>query len=121
MSGIVEQNVVGGNSGLQATLTRLGMTHTVPGASDPTFTRSGAADYLRALRVLVQPGPLTRPVGGNTGHRHLPSTAPGDPYHRSLPSRGPRAGPGRSQRQARLVGKADPRAQPARDPFTAGH
>ena len=34
---------------------------------------------------------------------------------------GPRCGPGWFQRQAGLVGEADPRAQPARDSFTAGH
>jgi hypothetical protein len=49
----------GGNGGLDGALERFGMTHTVPGASDPTFTRTSAADYLRLVRNLVGPGPLT--------------------------------------------------------------
>jgi Beta-lactamase enzyme family len=49
----------GGNGGLESALQRFGMTHTVPGVSDPTFTRTSAADYIRLVRNLVGPGPLT--------------------------------------------------------------
>lgn len=49
----------GGNDGLEGALRRFGMTHTVPGVSDPTFTRTSAADYLRLVRNLVGRGPLT--------------------------------------------------------------
>jgi hypothetical protein len=49
----------GGNGGLEGALQRFGMTHTVPGGSDPTFTRTSAADYLRLVRNLVGGGPLT--------------------------------------------------------------
>jgi hypothetical protein len=49
----------GGNGGLEGALQRFGMTHTVPGVSDPTFTRTSAADYIRLVRNLVGPSPLT--------------------------------------------------------------
>ena len=49
----------GGNGGLESALQRFGMTHTIPGVSDPTFTRTSAADYLRLVRNLVGPSPLT--------------------------------------------------------------
>jgi hypothetical protein len=49
----------GGNGGLESALQRFGMTHTVPGVSDPTFTRTSAADYLHLVRNLVGPSPLT--------------------------------------------------------------
>jgi hypothetical protein len=49
----------GGNGGLEGALQRFGMTHTVPGGSDPTFTRTSAADYIRLVRNLVGPSPLT--------------------------------------------------------------
>jgi hypothetical protein len=48
----------GSNGGLQAAADRFGMTHTVPGATDPTFTKTGALDCLKLLRNLVTPGPL---------------------------------------------------------------
>lgn len=50
----------GGTAGLTTAARRLGMTHTVPGSSDPTFTTSGAPDGLRLLEALVRRnGPLT--------------------------------------------------------------
>jgi beta-lactamase class A len=45
----------GGNAALTATAQRLGMTHTVPGVSDPTFTTTSGADCLLLLRALVDP------------------------------------------------------------------
>jgi hypothetical protein len=45
----------GGNAGLEAAARRFGMRHTVPGASDPTFTRTSAADFLVLVRNLVDP------------------------------------------------------------------
>ncbi len=50
---------VGGNAALTETAQRLGMTHTVPGASDPTFTTTSGADYLKLLESLVDPGTLS--------------------------------------------------------------
>jgi Beta-lactamase enzyme family len=51
---------VGGNVALNDALTEFGMTHTVPGASDPTFTRTSASDYLVLLENLVSgSSPLT--------------------------------------------------------------
>jgi beta-lactamase class A len=49
----------GGNSGLDAALDTLGMTHTVPGTSDPTLTTTSAGDYLKLLEALVTKGPLS--------------------------------------------------------------
>ena len=49
----------GGSGALVSALRRLGATHTVPGASDPTFTRTSATDYLKALKALVTPGILS--------------------------------------------------------------
>jgi Beta-lactamase enzyme family len=43
----------GGNAGLAAAAARFGMTHTVPGRSDPTFTTTSANDYLELLKNLV--------------------------------------------------------------------
>jgi hypothetical protein len=43
----------GGNSGLSSAASRFGMTHTVPGQSDPTFTRTSARDCLLLLRNLI--------------------------------------------------------------------
>jgi beta-lactamase class A len=50
----------GGNAGLSNGFGALGLKHTVPGASDPTFTRTSAADCLTLLRHLVQKGPLSK-------------------------------------------------------------
>lgn len=44
----------GGNSGLSSAASRFGMTHTVPGRSDPTFTHTSALDCVRLLRNLVR-------------------------------------------------------------------
>jgi len=60
-------------------------------------------------------------VGDDAGNRQFPPATPGDGHDRGGASPGPGAGPGWSQRDAGLVGETDPRAQPARDPFTAGH
>jgi beta-lactamase class A len=50
----------GGNGALEAAARRFGMHHTVPGASDPTFTRTSASDYLILVRNLVdRHSPLT--------------------------------------------------------------
>jgi hypothetical protein len=50
----------GGNSGLSSAASRFGMTHTVPGVSDPTFTRTSGRDCLLLLRNLVdRHGPFT--------------------------------------------------------------
>lgn len=48
----------GGNSGLANTAERLGMRHTVPGRTDPTFTTTSAQDCLAMLRALRGSGPL---------------------------------------------------------------
>jgi beta-lactamase class A len=48
----------GGNAGLSAAAATFGMTHTVPGATDPTFTTTSAPDYLKLLKNLVSAGPL---------------------------------------------------------------
>jgi beta-lactamase class A len=51
---------IGGNAALTDALTQFGMTHTVPGDSDPTFTRTSASDYLVLLENLVsRSSPLT--------------------------------------------------------------
>lgn len=53
----------GGNAGLDAAAYRFGMTHTTPGDTDPTFTTTSAADFLKLARNLVDtPSPLTRPA-----------------------------------------------------------
>ena len=50
----------GGNAGLEAAARRFGMRRTVPGASDPTFTRTSAADFLILARnLVVKHSPLT--------------------------------------------------------------
>jgi beta-lactamase class A len=49
---------VGGRSGLASAAKRLGMTRTVPGRSDPTFTTTSAQDFLVLLRNLATSGPL---------------------------------------------------------------
>lgn len=50
----------GGNEGLEAAARRIGMRHTVVGETDPTFTRTSAADFLILARNLVDPhSPLT--------------------------------------------------------------
>jgi hypothetical protein len=43
---------------LLAAINTFGMTHTVPGDSDPTFTTTSAGDYQILLRNLVTAGPL---------------------------------------------------------------
>jgi hypothetical protein len=43
----------GGNPGLASAAARLGMSATVPGVSDPTFTTTSGSDCLRLLRALV--------------------------------------------------------------------
>jgi hypothetical protein len=48
----------GSNGGLDAAADAFGMRHTVPGNTDPTFTRTGAQDCLILLRNLVTAGPL---------------------------------------------------------------
>jgi hypothetical protein len=60
-------------------------------------------------------------VGGEAGDREFSAAAAGHGHDRGVSARGPGAGPGWFQRQSGLVGEADPRAQPARGPFTAGH
>jgi hypothetical protein len=50
----------GGKGALEATAQRLGMKHTVIGATDPTFTTTSGADGLKLLACLVGAGPLTR-------------------------------------------------------------
>ncbi|MBV9592688.1 MAG: serine hydrolase, partial [Actinobacteria bacterium] len=49
---------VGENAGLSRAAAAFGMTHTVPGRTDPTFTTTGAEDYLILLKNLVTDGPL---------------------------------------------------------------
>lgn len=49
----------GGNSGIQSALGKLGMTHTVPGRSDPTFTTTSGRDYVKLLKALVGKGPVS--------------------------------------------------------------
>ena len=50
----------GGNEGLESAAQRFGMRHTVPGETDPTFTRTSAADFVILARNLVDPhSPLT--------------------------------------------------------------
>lgn len=46
----------GGRSALENTAQQFGMTHTVPGYSDPTFTRTSGRDCLQLLKNLVGPG-----------------------------------------------------------------
>lgn len=48
----------GGNASLTAAAKQFGMTSTVPGRSDPTFTTTSAGDYLQLLKNLVASGPL---------------------------------------------------------------
>jgi beta-lactamase class A len=50
----------GGTPGVQDALTKLGMTHTVPGRTDPTFTTTSGPDYLRLLKALTSPGVLSQ-------------------------------------------------------------
>ncbi len=50
----------GGNEGLEYAARRFGMKHTVPGDTDPTFTRTSAWDFLILVRNLVERhSPLT--------------------------------------------------------------
>lgn len=51
---------LGGSTVLTEVAKRLGMRATVPGVWDPTFTRTGAADYLTLLQTLVSRGQLNR-------------------------------------------------------------
>src|SRR5690349_17566814 len=95
------------------------------------FQQRGEMLLAEALRLTLaspvehdaveHPGPVAGPVGGQASHRYLASTATGDANDRGLAPRGPGAGPGWSQRQSGLVDETDPRTQPARDSFTAGH
>lgn len=48
----------GGNAGLASAAAAFGMTNTVPGRTDPTFTTTSASDFLRLLDNLVSPGAL---------------------------------------------------------------
>jgi hypothetical protein len=48
----------GGNAGLAAAAKAFGMTKTIPGRTDPTFTTTSASDYLQLLKNLVTSGPL---------------------------------------------------------------
>jgi beta-lactamase class A len=48
----------GGNAALAEGARRLGMRHTVIGATDPTFTTTSGRDSLKMLACLVGPGPL---------------------------------------------------------------
>lgn len=48
----------GGDTGLQSALQTFGMTHTVPGIDDPTFTTTSAMDCLALVRNLAKNGPL---------------------------------------------------------------
>jgi hypothetical protein len=47
---------VGTQSGMASAFQSFGMTHTTPGASDPTFTTTGAPDCIKLLKNLVSPG-----------------------------------------------------------------
>jgi hypothetical protein len=49
----------GGNAGLSSAAAAFGMSHTVPGRTDPTFTTTSAMDYLMLLKNLVHAGPLS--------------------------------------------------------------
>ena len=49
---------IGRNPALAAAATTFGMANTIPGRSDPTFTRTSASDYLILLKNLVAAGPL---------------------------------------------------------------
>ncbi|MBN9611374.1 MAG: hypothetical protein J0I11_18915 [Actinobacteria bacterium] len=49
---------MGGRSGLTRTIQQLGMTHTVAGRTDPTFTTTGGQDCLAMARALLPGGPL---------------------------------------------------------------
>lgn len=51
---------IGGNAGLSSGARALGLSHTVPGRSDPTFTTTSADDCLDLLKDLVTNGPLNR-------------------------------------------------------------
>ena len=44
---------IGGRSGLTSAIRTFGMTHTVAGKSDPTFTKTSGADYLKLLAALT--------------------------------------------------------------------
>jgi beta-lactamase class A len=46
----------GSQSGMASAFRSFGMTHTVPGSSDPTFTTTGAPDCMKLLHNLVSPG-----------------------------------------------------------------
>jgi hypothetical protein len=49
---------IGGTTGLSNGARALGLSHTVPGRSDPTFTTTSAKDCLTLLKDLVTNGPL---------------------------------------------------------------
>ncbi|HZZ95585.1 MAG TPA: serine hydrolase [Jatrophihabitantaceae bacterium] len=51
---------IGGNAGLTKGARALGLSHTVPGQSDPTFTTTSAEDCLTLLKNLVAGGPLDK-------------------------------------------------------------
>jgi hypothetical protein len=51
---------IGGNAGMSKSAKALGLSHTVPGRSDPTFTTTSADDCLTLLKNLVTSGPLNR-------------------------------------------------------------
>lgn len=50
---------LGGNTGEQRTIDQLGMSHTEPGNTDPTFTTTSASDYLKVLAAVATPGTLS--------------------------------------------------------------
>jgi hypothetical protein len=60
VAGYAEFLAAGGRTGLIAGAKALGLSHTIPGTSDPTFTTTGASDLLILLRNLVRKGPLTK-------------------------------------------------------------
>jgi hypothetical protein len=59
VAGYSEFLAAGGRPGLVAAVPRLGLKHTVPGNSDPTFTTTSATDMITLLGNLVHSGPLT--------------------------------------------------------------
>jgi hypothetical protein len=50
----------GTQSGMAGAFQSFGMTHTTPGASDPTFTTTGAPDCITLLKNLVDSGPFSK-------------------------------------------------------------
>ncbi len=49
---------MGGRAGLTRAIQQLGMTHTVAGRTDPTFTTTSGQDCLAMVRALLPGGPL---------------------------------------------------------------